>query len=459
MASGIALCPLPWTPVPLGALDSRLRGNDGYTRAMPLSAAGLGVLRDARMHPFTLSFPDAAVERTFRADQAERSVIPTRAAMFVGLALWASFGIIDRNLAHGADLRWILAMRFGVVLPALLFGATATYFAWFLRYGQWVISGVASAVFWGASLTIVFTQIEADYPRSGLVLAVPVAFAFARMRFPVALATGLLAVLVFHASAWLGREMSAFDLLYNDAFVVASVLSGVMIAYSLERAVRLDFLLRQEIAAERARSEALLLNVLPAAIADRLKSGGGIVADGFAAVTVLFADIVSFTTQSARISPLELVEILDEVFTRFDALADRHGLEKIKTIGDAYMAAGGLPLPRADHAQAVAAMALEMQETLTDMHWPGGEPLRLRIGIATGSAVAGVIGRRKFAYDLWGDTVNTAARMESHGLPGRIQVSADTAAALDGGFELECRGEVEVKGKGLMTTYWLLGQR
>ncbi|HLL51996.1 MAG TPA: adenylate/guanylate cyclase domain-containing protein, partial [Myxococcaceae bacterium] len=208
---------------------------------------------------------------------------------------------------------------------------------------------------------------------------------------------------------------------------------------------------------ERARADELLLNVLPRPIAQRLKSRPGPIAERYAAATVLFADLVNFTSLSARVAPEKLVALLNDVFTRFDQLADRHGLEKIKTIGDAYMVAGGLPVPHPNHAVAMAEMALEMREAVADFQAMPGEPLRLRIGISSGPVVAGVIGERKFIFDVWGDTVNLASRMESEGLPDRIQLSAATADLLRDRFVLEPRGPIEVKGRGALTTYLLVG--
>lgn len=208
---------------------------------------------------------------------------------------------------------------------------------------------------------------------------------------------------------------------------------------------------------EQEKSERLLLNILPKPIADRLKQGQSVIADSFAEVTVLFADIVDFTRLSAHMSPTGLIVLLNEIFSAFDRLAERHGLEKIKTIGDAYMVVGGLPTPRPDHAEAVAAMALDMQREIAQFHVEEGEPLYIRIGIHTGPVVAGVIGTRKFSYDLWGDTVNTASRMESHGLSGGIQVTATTYERLQDRYLFEERGMIQVKSKGEMMTYLLLG--
>jgi adenylate cyclase len=214
----------------------------------------------------------------------------------------------------------------------------------------------------------------------------------------------------------------------------------------------------EQLQMEQEKSERLLLNILPKPIADRLKQGQSVIADSFDDVTVLFADIVDFTRLSAQMSPTELVVLLNEIFSTFDRLAEQHGLEKIKTIGDAYMVVGGLPTPRPDHAEAIAEMALDMQKEI-QFKAENGEPLRIRIGIHTGPVVAGIIGTRKFSYDLWGDTVNTASRMESHGLSGGIQVTATTYECLRDKYLFEKRGMIQVKSKGEMMTYLLLGRK
>ncbi|MEP7121943.1 MAG: adenylate/guanylate cyclase domain-containing protein [Byssovorax sp.] len=213
------------------------------------------------------------------------------------------------------------------------------------------------------------------------------------------------------------------------------------------------------LAAEHERSERLLLNILPGAISARLKENGEAIADGFANVTVLFADLVGFTELSQKLTPAELVAMLNRTFSAFDDLAERFRVEKIKTIGDCYMVAAGLPEETTDHVEVIARMALEMRETLVRINQEGGYSLRIRIGLHTGPVVAGVIGKRKFIYDLWGDTVNTASRMESSGSPGDIQVTREVADRLQGQFELEARGRIQVKGKGEMETFLLNGER
>uniref|UniRef100_A0ACD5H335 Adenylate/guanylate cyclase domain-containing protein n=1 Tax=Desertifilum tharense IPPAS B-1220 TaxID=1781255 RepID=A0ACD5H335_9CYAN len=209
---------------------------------------------------------------------------------------------------------------------------------------------------------------------------------------------------------------------------------------------------------QKKQTERLLQNILPVRIAERLKSSSGAIAENFDDVTVLFADIVGFTELSSQISPVQLVRLLNQIFSKFDALTEHHQLEKIKTIGDAYMVVGGLPVPRADHARAIAEIALDMLEATAQFNAETDQNFSIRIGIHTEPVVAGVIGTKKFIYDLWGDTVNTASRMESHGVAGCIQVSSVTYDLLQDGYELTPRGQVYIKGKGEMFTYFLLGK-
>ena len=244
-------------------------------------------------------------------------------------------------------------------------------------------------------------------------------------------------VLVFFALNIIGPSATTFGIL--EYFV-----------HSRDRAHRL-------LSEEQERSERLLLSILPRPIAERLKVSQGVIAERSDEVTVLFADITGFTPAAERLPAEEVVMLLDEIFSAFDELVARHGLEKIKTIGDGYLVAAGIPTPRADHAEATARLALAMRERLGRL--PAAAGLSLRVGIDSGPVVAGVIGRSKFGYDLWGDTVNTASRMESHAPTGAIQVTERSYRRLADSFLFERRPGVPVKGKGEMTTYLLLGER
>jgi adenylate cyclase len=208
---------------------------------------------------------------------------------------------------------------------------------------------------------------------------------------------------------------------------------------------------------EKEVSERLLLNILPKSIATRLKNNESRIADSHDEVTILFADLVDFTHISSGMPPATLVDMLNQVFSRFDALTEKYGLEKIKTIGDAYMVVGGAPVARDDHAEAIARLALEMQHVLAEVSANSGRMLNMRIGINTGPVIAGVIGSSKFSYDLWGDTVNMASRMEQYGLPNAIQISASTYHLLKDKFLIRSRGIIAIKGKGDIETFILTG--
>ena len=272
-------------------------------------------------------------------------------------------------------------------------------------------------------------------------------------------------------------QARAWFLAYVGVLVVTTVLTGIVrpapaalpeglhlafIGMNIGAVSLLGFLLMASFAQQREdaqrRADALLLNILPHRVADLLKARHQRIAEQIEATTILFADVVDFTPMSARLQPAEVVDLLDEVFTGFDDLADRYGLEKIKTIGDCYMVAAGVPVPRDDHAHAAADMALAMCEMVDRLQRDDGTALQLRIGLNSGPVVAGVIGRKRFIYDLWGDVVTTASRMESQGAPGRIQITASTHEVIGDTFACVPRGPVEVKGKGMVEAWFLLGR-
>jgi adenylate cyclase len=242
----------------------------------------------------------------------------------------------------------------------------------------------------------------------------------------------------------------------KDTFFLMNIIGTTCILYAVMRYFQSQkerTLLELEL--EQARSEKLLLNILPKSIANRLKDNDMRIADSHEEVTILFADIVGFTKMTASMPPAELVDILSQLFSRFDALADTHGLEKIKTIGDGYMVIGGAPVGRSDHATVIAQLALEMQQALAEFNAQMDRKLQMRIGISSGPVVAGVIGTSKFAYDIWGDPVNMASRMEKTTLSDSIQVSEVTYELLKNSYRLESRGLIEIKGKGEVNTYLL----
>jgi adenylate cyclase len=247
---------------------------------------------------------------------------------------------------------------------------------------------------------------------------------------------------------------------FKMGFVINTLAAWVLVVatvwYSLRETARAESAMESEY----RRSESLLTNILPASIAERLKDPAHrIIADKYDDASILFADIAGYTKRASDTPPTELVRFLDALYTDLDALVDRHGLEKVKTSGDSYMVVSGVPEPREDHLEALACLALDMAESVAGLVDAEGRAVPLRIGLASGPVVAGVVGARKFFYDVWGDAVNVASRMESTDVEGRIQVPNDVYERLLGQFTFEERGEIDVKGKGLMRTWYLLGRR
>jgi len=247
--------------------------------------------------------------------------------------------------------------------------------------------------------------------------------------------------------------LSSLPAWFSTTMLALNVVVGGAVVFAL-----LAVFARQRQDAQE-RADTLLLNILPRSIADKLKAEPQTIADSFTAASVLFADVVDFTPMAERVSPARVVEMLDRLFGHFDDLAERYRVEKIKTLGDCYMAAAGIPVPRADHARALALMGLDMLDAVREEGAVGSLGFELRIGINSGPVVAGVIGRKRFLYDLWGDAVNTAGRMQTEGTPGRIQITRATHELLKDEFVCEPRGTVTVKGKGEMETWYLVARR
>jgi adenylate cyclase len=267
----------------------------------------------------------------------------------------------------------------------------------------------------------------------------------------VFLVTGILGELLFRDAdlpAWFTSTMLALNVIG-----AGSIAFTLLASFANQRDAAL-----MALRAEQAKAEALLVNVLPSSIAERLKGATRSIADHFESASILFADVVDFTPLSQRLPPAEVVGVLDELFSNFDGLVEQHGLEKIKTIGDCYMAASGVPDPSPDHARRTAMLALDMRDAVATSTL-GRLGLEMRIGINSGPVVAGVMGTKRFLYDLWGDAVNTASRMEEHGTPGDIQITNATYELLKDEFVCRRRGTIEVKGKGQMETWYLVGRR
>jgi adenylate cyclase len=247
---------------------------------------------------------------------------------------------------------------------------------------------------------------------------------------------------------------------FRTSFVLTVITAWILVIATIWFALREIRRAREAMEAEYERSEQLLTNILPATIAERLKDPSrNIIADKYDDASVLFADIGGYTKRASDTTPSELVRFLDRLYTDLDRLVDQHGLEKVKTSGDSYMVVSGVPEPRPDHVEALACLALDMADAVADLTDAKGRAVPLRIGLAAGPVVAGVVGARKFFYDVWGDAVNVASRMETTDVEGRIQVPRDVYERLNHAFVLEERGEVDIKGKGVMQTWYLVGRR
>ena len=404
----------------------------------------------------------AVLERLGRvgADPLDDDDLRARKALLVQIsvlilpvaAIWGAL-----YLAFGSPVGWVPFVYFAILLGAIVLFSRTRAFSQLLRIGQ---------------VDILFAPTLSMIPLGGFlaaggvgiwgILAPLAALVFSDVRDAARWYVAF--VVVFLASGLLGEALGPIPPEIPVWFTTTMLALNITVAGAILFTLLAMFVKQRRDAlaalrAEQAKAEDLLLNILPSSIAERLKAQAQPIADQIGSASILFADVVDFTPLSERLSADEVVGILDHLFSHFDTLAERYRSEKIKTIGDCYMVAAGVPSPRPDHAQALADMALDMLEAMRTSDEVGHLGLELRIGISSGPVVAGVIGRKRFLYDLWGDAVNTASRMESHGTPGRIQVTRATADVLEPDFVLEKRGTIPVKGKGDVEVWYVTGRR
>lgn len=409
---------------------------------------------------------DRHLEERFRRDYHLQTIPATRAALALGVALYGAFGILDYlTMPISRDEIWVI--RFGVVCPifAILLGLSFVRRLW--RNMQGLVSLGVLAAGWGIVAMIALSdasELGHQYYISGLLLVVMFAYGFTRLRFWPATLTNLAIVLAYefvaiHFKQALASIEGTLTFILHNFFFLGANLIGLFTALALESYSRMVFLQKMRIEDEQARSEQLLLNVLPEAVVARLKRSSGVIANEFPEASVLFADIVNFTGIASRYAPGDLILLINEVFSHFDLLAERHGVEKIKTIGDCYMAAAGVPEPRLDHAEALAGLALDMLEYVNSETFGKGRKLSMRIGIHSGPLVAGIIGRKKFQYDLWGETVNMASRLESLGRAGAIQISRPTYERIQRSFDCLSGPPVRIGGVGEVEVWHILGKK
>jgi class 3 adenylate cyclase len=407
-----------------------------------------------------LRFRDPALESAFREDRFHLNLGNVRFAFLAGIGLWIGWGILLRPYMLAVeDQRWDAQIRFGVFIPLLVVGYAFSFTPLFSRVWEWTSAGIAIAtiVIWVFYSSQIRT-LPPEFGYVGVILITAFTYTLLRLRFILVVLTALVGIAVYlpyvFTAPYIYQGSRALATLYLFSFA----LLGGLAAYWMERFARQLFLRQRELDQERARSDVLLLNILPQAVVEQLKaSSGERIAEAFDDVSVIFVDAVGSTEQAARSSPERFADALDELFRLFDEIADRHGLEKIKTIGDAYMAVAGAPVPKADHAEAAVAMAHEILAGSQTVRWPSGDPITVRGGVATGPAVAGVIGERKFAYDVWGDTVNLASRLQEQAEPCQVLVSEGTATNATDGYGFGPVRMVHIKGKGSTPVRVLLG--
>jgi len=444
---------------------------------------GSGVVDGGRLDRLTLRFADDTMERDFRSAFFRNVIGTVRAGFLLGIVTWAVWGFMIRQFElEQPDLD--TAVRLGIFIPVLIVGLVLTFLPIAPRI--WEAEAVLVLLFSGlawAVYTVVLDGVPFDFGYVGVILIMAFGFTLVRMRFVPMVVTGVGLIVAYLVVIVVDGEATRPQLLLAGFYLVSFCVLGAIAAYTLERFTRLLFLRERQLDVERGRSEGLLLSILPASIAHRLKGrsdagpaalgesalavpGHGplvtpddsALAEEFEDVAVLFIDLAGFTERVAGMAPGDLIRTLDDLFSDMDRLADRHGLEKIKTIGDAYMAVAGVPTRVDDPAVRALDMALDLVAVLESRRWPSGDPVRARIGIATGPVVAGVVGQRKFAYDVWGDTVNLASRLESTGQPGRILVSAALAERVADRYAFGPPELLELKGKGLQPVRFVVGR-
>jgi class 3 adenylate cyclase len=419
------------------------------------------------LHPLTLSFRDAAVEAAWWAHFARERGRLVQGGIVMLLLLVSSFTIVDRLAfpeiaGELLRIRVVTLLLLALPLPLVLGPGSQKRVA---RFGQPVLAWlavVALGALYPMGLAIVRGAGDDDLRVAipALLTALIGLYGVSGLRFAWAAPIGLGTVAGFFLVFW-NTQHQFTPAMWWTAGLFAGGMSvvGLVVCWSLEYYGRRDFLRQRELEAERERSESLLRNIVPDAFAERLGREPAPLLDRFGEVTIVFATLVDYEEATRDLPPLEAVALLDRLVASFDELATLHGVERIKTVGATYMAASGLPTPRADAAQAAARMVIAMRAVVELASTVEQRRLRLRVGMATGPVMAGVIGRVRYAFDCWGDTTNTASRMDTHGLPGRVQVDANTAERVADRFRVVPRGPIEVKGKGAVETFWLESYR
>lgn len=414
------------------------------------------------MKPFgvALVFPDAAAESAFRDSRVPYRLHNTRLTALVVACMWGAFAALDLMLVPHQTVAALVIRLVGVALGVLI--VVATYAR---TPGRWIETfafaflAINICLVFGLKLTVPH---EADPLFRTLPLFMLVAsasFIVTGVRFVEGVVAAALSCLGYAFVAGYFKPEPPAVFAYEFAFLIWSAAIAGISSYMLERTERISFLRQQALSRAEAEIRRLLYNVLPESIAARKEAGEITIADSYDDITVLFADIVGFTSRTRQMKSEAIVGVLNDLFSRFDSIVSERRLEKIKTIGDCYMVAASVPDTRPNHARDIATVALALRAAARDVSFPDGAPIDLRIGVASGPATAGIIGRTKFLFDVWGDTVNTASRLEKLAGSGEILLTESTRDALDARFVCEGPIRVDIKGKGEARAWKLVGAR
>ncbi len=413
-----------------------------------------------KFRPISLTFYNKEVEAEFNNDYYLNSKVSLRfgvAFSFIFIfSQWFLNIVKFGTYVVSVDIMFVLVIYLGLTIIYF------SYKDWFSSLSQTITSVYGVLIF--AWCWAVFRQNQILSEPSALLSFIPsvlflmiIFYSFMRLRFVyttiMLLGISIIFVFILDHYQWISRDTINSATIAVYLFLIN--LFGMLLSHRLEYYSRRHFLLNKSLSMENARSENLILNVLPESVAERLKDSEDTIVDEFGEVTILFCDICGFTPLSSRLPAKSVVGMLNEMFTGFDEIAEKYQVEKIKTMGDCYMAVAGMPVVTTDHAIKIAKMALDMRDFVHTF----SEELDVRIGINSGPVVAGVIGTKKFIYDLWGDSVNVAARMESHSEKGQIQITEETYNLINKEYECEYRGVIRVKGKGDMNTYFLKSEK
>jgi class 3 adenylate cyclase len=412
------------------------------------------------MHPLTLRFTDAALERHYHDARLAYRFNASRISLLAGIVAWLGFTVLDSLTIRDPSVA-LFTLRLaaaGAMVVMLIVISILKPGRWIERLGQATLA-LNIGLF---TLSMgVMTDVSLPYftPSGNFTMAAVMSFALAGMTFVEGVCLALLAFAGFFYSVIVLWPAPPLSIAYQAAWMLTITVFAAIGFYFLDRTQRIAWLRQLDLIGAQEQIRSLLHNVLPPSIAERKLAGESPIADSFQQASLLFADVVGFTPLSSRFTSTEVVTMLNELYDRFDRIVDRHGLEKIKTIGDCYMVAGGLPEPSPEHLERLTRAALEMQAEAAKVRAPDGTPLTLRIGMHTGPVTAGVIGRAKFAFDVWGDTVNTASRMERQGAPNEIRVTDEVRNALAEHYVFEGPELVDVKGKGPTQVWTLISER